>query len=94
MSNNAGTPLTERERIVLLYLSPLMEANAMMIGEELWQACPGKGSNKIALGAAVCGRLRKKGLISRVGELNAWSISRSGREAIDNGAAGEEAHAE
>lgn len=74
--------LTNREVIVLRYLSQLMEANAKMIGEEVLTYKLKGGSNYSAVGGAICGRLRKRGLVTFLPDLNAWRITRAGREAI------------
>lgn len=75
--------LTNREEIVLRYLSPLMEANARMIGEHVLQHGLRGGSNVSAVGAAVCGRLRKRGLVTFLPDLNAWRITATGRAMIN-----------
>lgn len=75
------TTLNPKERVVLTYLSPLMEATAKMIGEHLYAngLCNG---GFIAVGAAVCGRLRERDLITRLSDLAAWRITAKGRKAI------------
>lgn len=74
--------LTNREEIVLKYLSPLMEANAKMIGEEVIRHGLKGGSNYVAVGGAICGRLKKLGLVTYLPDLNAWRITHSGRDAL------------
>jgi hypothetical protein len=75
--------LTERDRLCLAYLDGLMEATAQMIGRHIWGAATKKGGSNLAgIGAAVAGRLRKRGLVARVPELNAWQITASGRRAL------------
>lgn len=76
--------LTNKERIVLVYLSQMMEANARMIGEHIRSHGLKGGSNIAAIGAAVCGRLFKKRLVARISDLNAWRITYAGRAAIAN----------
>lgn len=78
--DNQTATLTNREWIVLRYLNPLMEANVRMIGEHvlLMHGLRG-GSNLSAIGAAICGQLRKKGLVYYLPNLNAWRLTRSGR---------------
>jgi len=74
--------LTNRECIVLTYLSPLMEASARMIGEHVLTHGLRGGSNCGAIGGAICGRLYKRGLVMYLFELNAWRITREGRAAL------------
>ena len=77
--------MTERERICLLYLSEKMEATAAMIGRAVYdQASSPGGSNLSAIGAAIVGRLCKRGLVTHIPELNAWRISAAGRELLDS----------
>ena len=73
------TNITIRESIVLQYLSPLMEANAKMIGEQILRHPLNSGVNATAIGAIICGNLKKKGLVVRVSDLRAWRLSAAGR---------------
>lgn len=78
--------MTERERLCLEYLSPLMEADTHMIGRHVRANLldPAKGgSNLSSIGAAVVGRLRKRGLVIQIHDLNAWRISAAGRQALE-----------
>ena len=76
--------MTSREWIVLTYLNRITVANALDIGKHLWATDPGKGSNLIALGAAVCGRLRKRGFVAHVPALSGWRITQEGRNELAN----------
>jgi hypothetical protein len=75
--------MTDREFLCLQYLDHLMEAPAISIGRYIFanQAKP-DGSNLSAIGAAVCGRLRKRGLVTWLPDLRAWRITAAGREAL------------
>lgn len=76
--------MTPREYLCLRYLDPLMEADAFSIGRYIYanQAEPA-GSNLSAIGGAVVGRLRKRGLVIHIADLNAWRITAAGREALN-----------
>jgi hypothetical protein len=71
--------LTTSEVAVLRYLSPLMEANATMIGEHLIARGLASGRPR-AVGAALCGRLRRRCLIGYLPDLRAWRLTAAGRE--------------
>lgn len=75
--------VTAREYLCLRYLDPLMEADAFSIGRYIYanQAEPA-GSNLSAIGGAVIGRLRKRGLVTHIRDLNAWRITAAGRDAL------------
>lgn len=77
--------MTERERLCLEYLSPLMESDTHQIGRYILDNMlnPARGgSNYSSIGAAVVGRLRRQGLVLHIPDLNAWRISTKGREAL------------
>lgn len=76
--------MTPAERIALIYLSGVMEATAPMIGRRIYDAGYALGSNLQGIGSNAIGRLRKRGYISRVTELNAWQITREGRAALNS----------
>lgn len=71
--------MTTKELAVLRYLSPLMEANSRMIGEALGD-CDGRSPQAVA--GAVCVNLRRRGLVTRLRDLNAWRITSAGRAAL------------
>lgn len=71
--------LTACEMAVLRYLSPLMEANATMIGEHLIARGLASGRPR-AVGAALCGRLRRRCLVGYLPDLRAWRLTAAGRE--------------
>lgn len=77
--------MTEREYLCLRYLDHLMEADAFGIGRyvraNMLDPASG-GSNLPAIGAAVAGRLRKRGLVTFLPDLKAWRITSTGREAL------------
>jgi hypothetical protein len=79
--------MTEREALCLQFLSDgRMEATAGQIGEHVYANLfdrRGGGSNYSAIGAAVCGRLRKQGLVTFLPDLAAWRITKAGRAAQD-----------
>jgi len=82
-SARRGAQITERQRICLAYLDNKMEANAAMIGEEIVSRLrDNAGTDPAAVGANVVGRLRRKGLVSRLPELQAWRITAAGRAAL------------
>lgn len=76
------TYLSENEEICLRFLSMgVMEANSRMLGEEIIRRRTSRGgSNYAFLGANAAGRLKRRGLIHRLPDLNAWRISKAGRE--------------
>lgn len=74
--------MTTAEFYTLGYLNTLMEASARMIGRYLMEMNVVKPGNYISVGGAIAGRLRKRGLVAKVRELNAWQITRAGREAL------------
>lgn len=77
--------LTERERACLEYLDRLMEANAAMIGRAVIDQCgvQNGASNIPGVGAGLAGSLRKRGLVVRLPDLNAWRITPAGRSALE-----------
>ena len=76
--------MTERELICLGFLENKMELTASMVGKAIYVADPslGGGSNLSSIGANVLGCLRKRGLVTRSSDLNAWRITVTGREAL------------
>ncbi len=79
-------PVTDLERKVLEFLSDKMEAHAKIIGEYITKTIPElKDKYPISMGASVCGKLRRKGYVLRIHELNAWRISMKGRDLLNAG---------
>lgn len=77
--------LTERERLALEYLDDKQASPASFVGRYVWNHASKKaGSNLPALGAAVLGRLRRKGFVDPVID-GMWRITQSGRAALANG---------
>jgi hypothetical protein len=75
--------LSAAERAVLDFLDTgRMEANSRQIGEHIIQSGLTKGSNYLAVGGALAARLRARTLVMRISDLNAWRITRRGREAL------------
>lgn len=77
--------MTNREYLCLRYLDQLMEADAFTIGRYIRINVldpKSGGSNIPAIGAAVAGRLRKRGLVTFLPDLKAWRITTAGREAL------------
>lgn len=74
--------LTEREKIVLRFLDEgRMERTASQIGHELARFGLCKGGY-IAVGSSTAARMRKRGLVMRLPDLNAWRITKDGRAAL------------
>lgn len=78
--------MTEREGLALQFLNDgRMEATAYQIGQHIYANLYDRrsgGSNLLAIGAAVCGRLKKQGLVTYLLDLAAWRITRAGRAAL------------
>lgn len=77
--------MTDREYLCLRYLDPLMESDAFSIGRYIRANLENPrsgGSDLSAIGAAVVGHLRKRGLVISIPDLNAWRITNAGREAL------------
>ena len=79
----AKTKLTPRELAVLAYINPLMEANSRMIGNHIVPLFPKGGSNYTSVGAAICARLYKRGLVTSLPDINAWRITSLGRSVLE-----------
>ena len=70
-----------RDDVVLNFLDDgRMEATARQVGEELARHKMCSGGYQ-AVGTGVLVDLRKRGLVVRLSDLNAWRISKAGREA-------------
>lgn len=75
--------LSSKEDYCLRWLSDKMEATAFMVGRAIWDHGFNQGGSYLpGLGAAVLGSLRKKGLVMRLPELNAWRLSKEGRDYV------------
>ena len=77
--------MTEREELCLDYLNDKMEADAFQLGRYIYANLvdpKSGGSNLPTIGGAVCGRLRKQGLVMFLPDLHAWRITKAGREAL------------
>ena len=76
--------MTEHERAALIYLSPLMEATAGMVGRAIVSRWSGRPCNEDhpRVAATPLGRLRKQGLVTFLPDLRAWRITSAGRAAI------------
>jgi hypothetical protein len=77
--------LSEGEALCLSYLDDLMEADASMLGRYVYtnRLDPAKhGSNLSAVGGAIAGRLRKRGLVTFIADLKAWRITKAGRDIL------------
>lgn len=79
--------MTEREMLCLQFLDDRMDADVHQIGRyvrsNLYDPRSG-GSNYQSIGSAICGRLRKKGFVVPMADLQAWRITKAGREALKN----------
>lgn len=85
--------MTEREELALSYLSDLMWTDVFCIGRYVRANCldPAKGgSNLPAIGAALMGRLRKRGFVTYLSDVGAWRITEAGRSALGEQATGED----
>lgn len=72
-----------RDLVVLHFLdNGRMEATARQVGEELGRhgMCCGA---YLAVGTGVLVDLRKRGLVMRLPDLNAWRITKAGRESLE-----------
>lgn len=75
--------MTERERICLTYMEPLMWATPSQVGLEIYtKTSKINGSNLSGIGSAVLGRLRKRGLVAYLPDCQAWRITKAGRAAL------------
>lgn len=70
--------LSPLEQICLDYLSDKMEVTSTMLGRGINP----HSKNPTGLGAAALGRLRRKGFVMRLPELNAWRLTKAGRELV------------
>lgn len=83
MPPRSPTGLTERERIVLAYMDELLFASAAQLGRHIYDTATDKGgSNLASIGAAVVGRLRKRGLVAYLPDCGMWRITPAGRLAL------------
>lgn len=73
-----------RDLVVLHFLDGRMEATARQVGEELGRhgMCHG---GYLAVGTGVLVDLRKRGLVMRLPDLNAWRITKVGRASLELG---------
>jgi len=76
--------LTPRERIALEYLSPLAHADTWRIGVKVYCGCRqvAASANPERVGAGVCARLRKRGLVAFLPGVRIWRITSAGRDAV------------
>lgn len=74
--------MTPRQKVIIQYLSDKMEATAEMVGGALKEAGYDPLSHTYAMGRSVLGVLKKKGLVMRLPELNAWRLTKEGRAYI------------
>ena len=75
--------LTADEAAVLRYLDGVMEASAKTLGKIMNREFVQASERCLtARAAAVCGKLRHVGAITKVTELNAWRITKEGRAAL------------
>lgn len=84
-----ATRLKHHYRSILVYLSPLMEANAAMVGEQVIkfqqrdQGTPIKPKRSpISVAAPLLGQLRRMGFVTYLRDLHAWRITAAGRAAL------------
>lgn len=71
--------LTSKQIACLLFLSDKMEANIWMIGESVIGTSQAQKAQKAG---CVMAHLRRKGLVMRLPELNAWRLTKEGREYV------------
>lgn len=77
--------LSEREELCLSYLDSLLWTDAFAVGRFIYTNClnPSRGgSNLPAIGAAVLGRLKKRGFVTFLPDINAWRITKNGRDTL------------
>lgn len=78
--NNRVTPMQD---FAMRFLSNKMEATAAMVGEavhkKFYEIAPPNYSH---IGGSVMSALRKKCLVLHLPELNAWRLSKMGREYV------------
>lgn len=74
--------MTEKESKALKYLSNKMEATSKMVGDAITvgDAIGVRPLNPANCGARILGNLYKKDLVMRLPDLNAWRLTREGRE--------------
>ena len=73
-----NTNVTEKQKACIEFLSDKMEATAKMVG----CAIEPRSLNPTGKGAVTLGRLRKMGFVMKLPELNAWRLTREGREYV------------
>lgn len=79
-----------KAQIAMEYLSPRMEATALMVGKAILAEYEGKvGGNYSSVGASILGRLRYLGLVYKLPELNAWRLTKEGREKVSQSKGGQ-----
>lgn len=69
--------MTRNKRMVLKFLSNKMEATAEMVGHDLHGKCISYSTRSAA---ALLGQLRENDFVMRLPELNAWRLTKKGRE--------------
>lgn len=74
--------MRKRERLVLEYLSPLMEATPRMIGEHIIKIGESTSKHPSSVGSVTCQDLHEQGLVTYLSDLKAWRITAEGREAL------------
>lgn len=74
--------LTERERLTIAFLSNKMEATSAMIGEHINKGLNGRDWRASYVGGSIVSKLRKKGIVMHIPELNAWRLTKEGRDLI------------
>ena len=83
-----GKIMTPKEIVCLIYLSNKMEATAEMIGEKIITDfyTLGTWSSKYIkfVGGGILASLYKKKLVYRLPELNAWRLTKKGREIVND----------
>ncbi len=78
--------MTRNKMLILRFLSDKMEATAEMIGRHLL------GDNctySTRSAAAILGFLREHDLVMRIPELNAWRLTKKGRDMVSKAGGGE-----
>jgi len=82
LERTGGEELTHRERLCLEFLNSTLGTSAFAAGRYVYDCDPnGGGSNIPAIGAALLGRLRKKGL-AWVGHDGLWNISTTAKRIL------------
>ncbi len=74
--------LTAAERVTLELMEPLMWTHSAIVGLRIYESGHARGSNISSIGAAVLGKLRKRGFVTFLPDEKLWRITNSGRQQL------------